>query len=66
MRLALVGKNRADVTALFGTPTETASDRWGYAQQMIVNRMTSEKHGLAIYFTEGIVQSVDYYDGAAK
>ena len=29
MRQVLVGKNRADVTALFGQPTETASDRWG-------------------------------------
>ncbi len=63
MRDAIIDKTRADVSALFGTPTETASDRWGYAQQMIVNPMTNEKFGLTIYFAEGRVQGVDYYYG---
>ena len=39
---------------------ETASDTWGYSRQMIVNPLTNEKHGLMVYFAEGIVQSVDY------
>ena len=63
MRDALIGKTTAEVSALFGVPTETASDRWGYAQQMIINPLTNEKYGLTIYFTEGTVQSVDYYYG---
>jgi hypothetical protein len=63
MRAALIGKTRDEVSALFGTPTETASDRWGYAQQMIVNPMTNDKYGLTVYFTEGTVQGVDYYYG---
>jgi hypothetical protein len=66
MRQVLVGKNRSDLTALFGPPTDTASDRWGYGQRMIVNPMTGEKHGLTVYFAEGTVQSVDYYYGAPK
>jgi hypothetical protein len=66
MRQVLVGKNRADVTALLGTPAETGSDKWGYGQQMIVNPMTKEKHGLAVYFNEGVVQSVDYYYGTPR
>jgi hypothetical protein len=66
MRLALVGKNRTDVTALFGPPTESASERWGYGQQMVIDPMTKEKHGLAIYFSEGVVQSFDYYYGGTK
>jgi len=66
MRQVLFGKSRADVSALFGQPTETASDRWGYAQQMIFNPMTKEKHGLTIVFADGKVQSVDYYYGRPK
>lgn len=66
MRRVLIGKSRADVTDLLGSPTETASDRWGYAQQMVLNPMTKEKHGLAIYFNSGVVQNVDFYYGAAK
>jgi hypothetical protein len=63
MRDALIGKTTSDVSALFGAPTETASDRWGYAQQMVVNPLTNDKYGLTIYFTEGRVQGVDYYYG---
>ncbi len=64
MRNALIGKSRADVSALLGPPAETASDRWGFDQQMIFNPMTNAKTGLTVYFTEGIVQGVDYYYGA--
>jgi len=60
MRQALIGKTRAQVSGLLGLPSETASDSWGYRQQMILNPLTNEKHGLMVYFTEGIVQSVDY------
>ena len=63
MRQALLGKTRGEVTDLFGPPSETASDRWGYSQKMIVNPVTKQKYGLAIYFNEGSVQSVDYYYG---
>jgi len=66
MRQALVGKNKTDITGLFGQPSDTTTDGWGYAQQMVVNPMTNEKHGLAVYFVEGTVQSVDYYYGAPK
>ncbi|MCE0497823.1 MAG: hypothetical protein LV481_07760 [Methylacidiphilales bacterium] len=61
MRLALVGKKTADITALFGPPTATDSDRWGYSRQMIINPMTQDKFGLTVYFSDGIVQGVDYY-----
>ena len=60
MRQALIGKTRAQVSDLLGQPSETASDSWGYRQQMILNPLTNEKHGLTVYFNEGIVQSVDY------
>jgi hypothetical protein len=60
MRQALLGKTRAEVGKLLGLPTETASDSWGYRQQMIVNPLTNEKHGLMVYFSEGTVQGVDY------
>ena len=63
MRQALIGKTPAQVTELFGPPGETASDRWGYAQQMIVNPLTGQKFGLTVYYAEGVVQSVDYYYG---
>lgn len=63
MREALIGRTRKDVKALFGDPTDIASDRWGYSQQMVVNPLTNERHGLAIYFLEGTVQSVDFYYG---
>jgi len=65
MRRTLLGKTRAEVSGLFGPPTEIASDRWGFAQQMIFNSLTNQKSGLAIYFNDGVVQSVDYYSGAA-
>jgi hypothetical protein len=61
MRQVLLGKTRAQVSSLFGLPNETASDSWAYRQQMIVNPLTNEKHGLMVYFLEGTVQSVDYY-----
>lgn len=60
MRQALIGKTRAQVSNLLGQPSETASDTWGYRQQMILNPLTNEKHGLKVYFSVGIVQSVDY------
>ncbi len=63
MREALIGKTRDEVNALFGKPSEIGPDRWGYGQRMIVNPMTKEKHGLAIYFKEGAVQGVEYYYG---
>lgn len=63
MRRLLMGKTRAEVGALLGTPTETASDRWGFGREMILNPLTNEKSGLAVYFTEGTVQGVDYYYG---
>jgi hypothetical protein len=68
IRNAIIGKTRADVSALLGPPSETASDRWGFAQQMIRNPLTGEKTGLAVYFNDGLVQGVDYYygTGAAK
>ena len=64
MRDALIGKTRDQVTGLLGTPSDIGSDRWGYAQQMILNPLTNEKYGLTIYFTEGQVQGVDYSYGA--
>lgn len=63
MRQALIGKTPAQVTELFGVPGEVASNRWGYAQQMVVNSLTAQKFGLTIYYADGIVQSVDYYYG---
>jgi hypothetical protein len=63
MRQALIGKTPAQVTELFGVPRETGSNRWGYAQQMMVNPLTAQKFGLAVYYADGVVQSVDYYYG---
>jgi hypothetical protein len=63
MRGALIGKSRDEVAALLGQPTETASNRWGYGRKMILNPLTGEKFGLAVYFSEGLVQGVDYYYG---
>jgi hypothetical protein len=65
MRSVLLGKTRKEVDELLGPPTETASDRWGFAQQMIVNPLTNERSGLAVIFVEGTVQGVDYYYGKA-
>jgi hypothetical protein len=64
MRLTLVGKKPADVTALFGPPTVTDSDRWGYAQRMVINPLSQDKFGLTVYFSDGTVQGVDYYYGS--
>jgi hypothetical protein len=63
MRRALLGKTTAQVAALFGSPTETAADKWGYGQRMVVDPDSGERHGLAVVFSEGIVQGVDYYYG---
>jgi len=60
MRQALINKTRAQVKDRLGAPTETGTDSWGYRQQMIVNPQTNEKHGLVVYFSEGLVQGVDY------
>jgi hypothetical protein len=62
MRKTLLGKSRAEVTSLLGAPAEVASDRWGYGRRMIFNPLTNEKSGLAVYFAEGRVQGVDYYN----
>lgn len=62
----LLGKSREQVKELFGSPTETASDRWGYSQVIAMNPMTNQKYGLAITFEEGVVQSLDYYYGGAQ
>jgi DNA-binding transcriptional regulator YdaS (Cro superfamily) len=64
-RQMILGKTRDEVTSLFGTPTETGSDRWGYERVITINPMTEAKQGLAIYFSEGAVQGVDYYYGSA-
>lgn len=68
MRQALIGKKLEDVTSLIGPPTETDSNRWGYAPKMITNPATKEKFGLTVIFSEGLVSGVDYYygQGAAK
>jgi len=66
MRLALIGKSRAQVSDLLGQPSETASNSWGYRQQMILNPLTSERSGLMVYFNEGAVQSVDYNRNGAS
>lgn len=66
LRETLLGKTRAEVSALFGSPSETASDRWGFRRQMVLNPLTNEKSGLAVYFTDGLVQGVDYYYGTGE
>ena len=63
LRKALIGKSPAEVSALFGQPSETASNRWGFSRQMVFNPLTNEKSGLAVFFADGAVQSVDYYYG---
>ena len=63
MHKELQGKNPAEVRGLFGQPTVVEAGRWGYNRQMVFNPMTHEKHGVAIYFVEGFVQSVDYFYG---
>ena len=60
MRHALIAKTRAQVKELLGPPSDTGPDSWSYSEQMIINPMTNEKHGLFINFSEGIVQGVDY------
>lgn len=63
MRHALLGKTMYEVQGLFGKPTESGPERWGYASKMVQNPQTNEKFGLSVYFTEDVVQSVDYYYG---
>jgi hypothetical protein len=65
MRDALIGKSRAEVTALFGAPTETGANRWGYGQRMIFNPLDDSHLGLTVVFSDGFVQGVDYYYGSA-
>lgn len=66
MRHALIGKNRNDVMDLLGKPTATDSDKWGYGQKMILDPMTQKVYGLTVNFSEGTVQGVDYFYGAAQ
>ncbi len=66
MRRALLGKTPAQVTTLFGVPTETGADKWGYGKRMIVDPESGEHRGLTVLFSEGIVQGVDYYYGEAQ
>jgi DNA-binding transcriptional regulator YdaS (Cro superfamily) len=66
MRQALMGKTLADVKALFGLPSDVASDRWGYAQRMVYDPLKDEKNGLTVYFSQGVVQGVDYYYGVRR
>ena len=61
IRRVLIGKGRPDVKGLLGAPTDTGPNMWSYRQQMIVNPVTNEKHGLTVNFLEGIVQGVDYF-----
>lgn len=60
MRQALIGKSRAQVKELLGAPNETGADSWGYRQQMIIDPVNNQKHGLIINFNQGLVQGVDY------
>jgi hypothetical protein len=60
MRQALIGKSRAQVKDLLGTPSDTGPDQWNYQQQMIVNPLTGEQTGLTVFFSEGMVQTIDY------
>ncbi len=65
MREALLGQTTAQVAALFGPPSEMGADKWGYGKRMVVDPQSGEPRGLTVVFSEGIVQSVDYYYGAA-
>jgi hypothetical protein len=65
IRRALLGQTTAQVAALFGAPSETGADKWGYGKRMVVDPASGERRGLTVNFSEGIVQSVDYYYGAA-
>jgi hypothetical protein len=60
MRPALIGKSRAQVKDLLGPPSDTGPDQWNYQQQMIVNPLTGEQTGLTVFFSEGMVQTIDY------
>jgi hypothetical protein len=66
MRDALLGKSEAQVAALFGAPSETAADKWGYGRRMVYDPETRERRGLALVFSDGVVQGVDYYYGGAQ
>ncbi len=59
----LAGKTTQQVKAIFGPPSEIGPGRWGYGQHMVVNPMTGQIFGLAVYFDDGLVQTVDYYYG---
>jgi hypothetical protein len=65
MRQALIGKSRAQVSDLLGPPSGSGSDQWSYSQQMILNPLTSEKTGLIVNFSQGMVQGVDYNRAAS-
>jgi hypothetical protein len=63
MRQALLGKSRAQVSDFLGQPSEMVSNAWNYGHVMVVNPLTGEHTGLTVYFSEGAVQSVDYFRG---
>lgn len=66
MRDALLGKTTQQVVALFGAPSETGADKWGYGRRMIYDPDTKSRRGLTVNFAEGVVQGVDYYYGEAQ
>ena len=66
MRAALLGKTTQQVAALFGAPSETGADKWGYGRRMIYDPDTHSRRGLTVVFAEGLVQGVDYYYGEAQ
>ena len=61
VRRALLGKTTREVAGLFGAPTATEANRWGYGKRMIFDPQSRESLGLTIVFSEGLVQGVDYY-----
>jgi hypothetical protein len=66
LRGALLGQTTAQVAALFGKPSETGADKWGYGRRMVIDPQSGEHRGLTVIFSEGIVQGVDYYYGEAQ
>jgi len=63
LRTALLGKTTQQVAALFGAPSETGADKWGYGRRMVYDPDTHSRRGLTVIFADGVVQGVDYYYG---